>query len=44
MQLLIPEIEQAAARLPGDGVPRCVALACVREARGTVAADERHTR
>ncbi|MFI9772082.1 DUF6415 family natural product biosynthesis protein [Streptomyces sp. NPDC052415] len=33
MQLLIPEIEQAATVLPADDVPRYVALACVREAR-----------
>ncbi|MFI9766398.1 DUF6415 family natural product biosynthesis protein [Streptomyces sp. NPDC052415] len=32
MQLLIPEIEQAAAGLPADDVPRYCALACVREA------------
>ncbi|MBC2902344.1 DUF6415 family natural product biosynthesis protein [Streptomyces cupreus] len=34
MQLLIPEVEQAAAKQPADDVPRYVALACVREARG----------
>lgn len=34
MQLLIPDIEQAAARLPHDDVPRYCALACVGEARG----------
>ncbi|MER7574915.1 DUF6415 family natural product biosynthesis protein [Streptomyces sp. NPDC126514] len=38
MQLLIPEIERAAAELPTDDVPRYVALACVREARGKLAA------
>ncbi|MGW0914642.1 DUF6415 family natural product biosynthesis protein [Streptomyces sp. NPDC002784] len=38
MQLLIPEIEQAAAALPADDVPRYVALACVREARGKLTA------
>lgn len=34
MQLLIPDIEQAAARLPLDDVPRFCALACVGEASG----------
>jgi hypothetical protein len=34
MQLLIPEIEQAAAGLPADDVPRYCALAGVGEARG----------
>ncbi|WAZ26955.1 DUF6415 family natural product biosynthesis protein [Streptomyces cinnabarinus] len=34
MHLLIPEVEQAAAALPADDVPRYVALACVGEARG----------
>lgn len=34
MQLLIPEIKQAAAKQPSDDIPRYVALACVREARG----------
>lgn len=34
MELLIPEVELAAAGLPRDDVPRYVALACVREARG----------
>lgn len=34
MQLLVPDIEQAAARLPHDDVPRFCALACVGEARG----------
>ncbi|MER6677781.1 DUF6415 family natural product biosynthesis protein [Streptomyces sp. NPDC000983] len=38
MQLLIPKIEQAAAQLPTDDVPRYVALVCVREARGKLAA------
>jgi hypothetical protein len=38
MQLLIPEMERAAAELPADDVPRYVALACVREARGKLAA------
>ncbi|MER7577980.1 DUF6415 family natural product biosynthesis protein [Streptomyces sp. NPDC126514] len=33
LQLIIPEIEQAAARLPADDVPRYCALACIGEAR-----------
>lgn len=33
MELLVPEIEQAAVRLPHDDVPRYCALACVGEAR-----------
>ncbi|MFE6365812.1 DUF6415 family natural product biosynthesis protein [Streptomyces sp. NPDC057806] len=38
MQLLIPEIEQAAARLPADDVPRYCALVSAREARRKLAA------
>ncbi|MGW0912809.1 DUF6415 family natural product biosynthesis protein [Streptomyces sp. NPDC002784] len=38
MQLLIPEIEQAAVGLPADDVPRYCALACVREASMKLAA------
>ncbi|WP_336246873.1 DUF6415 family natural product biosynthesis protein [Streptomyces cupreus] len=34
IQMLIPEVEQAAAKQPADDIPRYVALACVREARG----------
>ncbi|MBC2902507.1 DUF6415 family natural product biosynthesis protein [Streptomyces cupreus] len=34
LQLIIPEIEHVAARLPADDVPRYVALAGVREACG----------
>nr|WP_222108410.1 DUF6415 family natural product biosynthesis protein [Streptomyces cupreus] len=34
IQLLIPEVERAAAKQPADDIPRYVALACVREARG----------
>jgi hypothetical protein len=33
MELLIPEVEQAAAKLPHDDVPRYCALACIGEAR-----------
>ncbi|MFF3346642.1 DUF6415 family natural product biosynthesis protein [Streptomyces sp. NPDC002779] len=38
MQLLIPEIEQAAAGLPADDVPRYCALVSVGEARRKLAA------
>ncbi|MFE6337276.1 DUF6415 family natural product biosynthesis protein [Streptomyces sp. NPDC057798] len=38
MQLLIPEIEQAAARLPADDIPRYCALVSVGEARRKLAA------
>lgn len=38
MELLIPEIEQAAAYLPHDDVPRYCALACIGEARGKLRA------
>ncbi|MGW5637913.1 DUF6415 family natural product biosynthesis protein [Streptomyces sp. NPDC003832] len=34
LQLIIPAIEQAAAGLPADDVPRYCALACIGEARG----------
>jgi hypothetical protein len=33
MQLIIPEIEQAAGKLPMDDVPQYCALACIGEAR-----------
>ncbi|MEU6371240.1 DUF6415 family natural product biosynthesis protein [Streptomyces sp. NPDC046931] len=33
IQLIIPEIEQAAGKLPEDDVPRYCALACIGEAR-----------
>ncbi|MGW0917166.1 DUF6415 family natural product biosynthesis protein [Streptomyces sp. NPDC002784] len=33
LQLIIPEVEQAAERLPADDVPRYCALVSVREAR-----------
>jgi hypothetical protein len=33
MMLLIPEVEQAAARQPKDDIPRYCALACIGEAR-----------
>ncbi|BCL30938.1 DUF6415 family natural product biosynthesis protein [Streptomyces aurantiacus] len=39
MQLLIPDIEQAAERLPHDDVPRYCALACVGEARAKLSAN-----
>nr|WBO76311.1 DUF6415 family natural product biosynthesis protein [Streptomyces sp. SBE_14.2] len=38
IERLIPEVEQAAAQLPVDDVPRYVALACVTEARGRLEA------
>ncbi|MGW7667512.1 DUF6415 family natural product biosynthesis protein [Streptomyces sp. NPDC054775] len=38
MQLIIPEIEQAAAQLPTDDVPRYCALACIGEARAKLRA------
>lgn len=33
INLLVPEVEQAAGRLPYDDIPRYCALACVGEAR-----------
>lgn len=33
-QLLMPEVDQAASRLPKDDIPRYCALACIGEARG----------
>lgn len=33
IQLLIPEVEDAAAREPTDSIPRYCALACIGEAR-----------
>ncbi|MEU1595096.1 DUF6415 family natural product biosynthesis protein [Streptomyces sp. NPDC005708] len=45
MQLIIPEIEQAAGKLPTDDVPRYCALACIGEARAklrTAAGDGPH--
>lgn len=38
MDLLIPEVEQAAGRLSEDDIPRYCALACVGEARGRLRA------
>ncbi|MGW5248536.1 DUF6415 family natural product biosynthesis protein [Streptomyces sp. NPDC004129] len=38
MQLIIPEIEQAAGKLPEDDVPRYCALACIGEARAKLRA------
>ena len=34
LDLLMPEVEQQAARLPKDSIPRYCALACLGEARG----------
>ncbi len=33
MELIVPQVEQAAAKLPRDDVPRYCALACLGEAR-----------
>ncbi|MGW4516445.1 DUF6415 family natural product biosynthesis protein [Streptomyces sp. NPDC004393] len=38
MQLIIPQIEQAAGKLPEDDVPRYCALACIGEARAKLRA------
>ncbi|WP_327434760.1 DUF6415 family natural product biosynthesis protein [Streptomyces sp. NBC_01236] len=38
MELLIPEVEVAALRLPKDDIPRYCALACIGEARGKLRA------
>ncbi|WP_432190285.1 DUF6415 family natural product biosynthesis protein [Streptomyces sp. Tue6028] len=38
MEVLAPEVEMAAGRLPHDDVPRYCALACVGEARGKLRA------
>lgn len=38
LQLIIPEVEQAATQMPVDDVLRYCALACVGEARGKVSA------
>ncbi|GAA3767301.1 DUF6415 family natural product biosynthesis protein [Streptomyces chiangmaiensis] len=41
LELLIPEVEQAAARLSSDSIPRYCALACVGEARDRLRAAPR---
>lgn len=41
IMLLIPEVEEAAARLPNDDIPRYCALACIGEARGKLNARPR---
>lgn len=38
MELLIPEVEAVAERMPKDDIPRYCALACVGEARGKLRA------
>ena len=38
MQLIIPQIERAAGKLPEDDVPRYCALACIGEARAKLRA------
>ena len=42
VQLLIPEVEQAALRMSKDEVRRYCALACVGEARGKLTISPRH--
>ncbi|MFJ4201548.1 DUF6415 family natural product biosynthesis protein [Streptomyces sviceus] len=39
LDLLMPEVEQAAQRLPKDDIPRYCALACLGEARGKLRAE-----
>lgn len=39
LDLLMPEVEQAALRLPKDDIPRYCALACLGEARGKLRAE-----
>ncbi|MFI5799284.1 DUF6415 family natural product biosynthesis protein [Streptomyces sp. NPDC051677] len=39
LELLIPEVEQAAGKLGKDSIPRYCALACVGEARGKLRTD-----
>jgi hypothetical protein len=39
LDLLMPEVEQAAKRLPKDDIPRYCALACLGEARGKLRAE-----
>jgi hypothetical protein len=34
IDLMIPEVQAAASRLPKDDIPRYVAFACIAEARG----------
>ncbi|MFJ7968359.1 DUF6415 family natural product biosynthesis protein [Streptomyces sp. NPDC096324] len=38
IELLIPEVEETAGRLPKDDIPRYCALACTGEARGKLSA------
>ena len=38
LELLVPEVEQAAGRLDRESIPRYCALACVGEARGKLTA------
>ncbi|MFJ9020817.1 DUF6415 family natural product biosynthesis protein [Streptomyces sp. NPDC102259] len=39
LELLIPDVEQAASRLKRDSIPRYCALACLGEARGKLRAE-----
>lgn len=39
LDLLMPEVEQTAQRLPKDDIPRYCALACLGEARGKLRAE-----
>ncbi|MFF7521295.1 DUF6415 family natural product biosynthesis protein [Streptomyces pseudovenezuelae] len=39
LDLLMPEVEQAALRLPKNDIPRYCALACLGEARGKLRAE-----
>ncbi|MFD8739414.1 DUF6415 family natural product biosynthesis protein [Streptomyces sp. NPDC059618] len=41
IELLIPEVEETAGRLPKDDIPRYCALACTGEARGKLRARPR---
>lgn len=41
LQLMIPEVDAAARRLPENDIPRYCALACIGEARGKLSAQAR---
>lgn len=41
LELLVPEVETAALRLPDSSIPRYCAVACVGEARGKLRAEPR---
>lgn len=42
LELLIPEVEKKAGRLPKDSIPRYCAIGCVGEARRKLAAGPSH--